>query len=124
MKKTFQNISNDSVVQIKHFLFTSGGLWQEICKLLKNECWETLRDNWENQGRGVFPEFKNNLVWFNEGVECEVLQPGKTWQKGKFRIQITLEFCPDEPEPQPTPELAEIESPLDDLRQKLNEITS
>jgi hypothetical protein len=33
---------------------------------------------------------------FSEGIECEVLSPGKQWRKGK--IQLRLEFCPDEEE--------------------------
>ncbi|MFW6296407.1 MAG: KGK domain-containing protein, partial [Halothece sp.] len=40
---------------------------------------------------------------------------GKGWQKGKFRIRVALEFIPDEPENnQP-------ESPLDDIRQQMNQ---
>jgi len=123
MKNQFQKIPNDAVVQIIHSIFKAGDLWQEISRVLTNECWDSLRDNWKNQGRGILPEFKKNLVWFNEGVECDVLQPGKTWQKGKFRIKITLEFCPDEPEPQATAEITETESPLDDLRRMINQPT-
>ncbi len=57
--------------------------------------------------------------------DCQILQIGaKGWKKGKLKILISispineklnkihLEFCPEEPE---TPE-----SPLDDLRQSLN----
>lgn len=45
--------------------------------------------------------------WAGEGVPCEILQLGaKGWRKGKVRMRIELEFCPDEPE-----------SPLDDIRQ-------
>ncbi|KOR35213.1 MULTISPECIES: KGK domain-containing protein [Planktothricoides] len=33
---------------------------------------------------------------FSEGIDCEVLSPGKQWRKGK--IQLRLEFCPDEEE--------------------------
>lgn len=49
--------------------------------------------------------------WEFEGVKCEVLKPGGNWQKGKVRMKITLEFCPDEPTQPP--------SPLDDLRQQM-----
>ena len=60
--------------------------------------------------------------WFSEGVKCEVLKlDGKGWQKGKVRL--ALEFCPDEPEVEETPEnkgIVEPESPLDDLRQMVN----
>lgn len=51
--------------------------------------------------------------WFAEGIDCEMLKIGtKSWQKGKVKInlQVSLEFCPDEPENQ------QPESPLDDLR--------
>jgi hypothetical protein len=33
---------------------------------------------------------------FSEGIDCEVLSPGKKWRKGK--IQLRLEFCPDDEE--------------------------
>jgi len=46
--------------------------------------------------------------------------------KGKLRIIVSLEFCPDEPEVAETParnkpEIASSESPLDDIRQMMNE---
>ena len=59
-----------------------------------------------------------NEWWFDEGGECEVLRPGpQGWQKGKIRIKVKvdLEFCLDEPE------IAQAESPLDDIRQMLND---
>ncbi len=60
--------------------------------------------------------------WGSEGVECEVLSPGKDWRKGKVRV--TLEFLPDEPETEetlPSDTITEPESPLDDLRQRMNQ---
>ena len=49
--------------------------------------------------------------WFLEGEECEILRAGsKGWQKGKIKINVTLEFVPDEPKDK---------SPLDDVRQEL-----
>ena len=55
---------------------------------------------------------------FDAGGECEVLRPGpQGWQKGKIRIRVKvdLEFCLDEPESD------QAESPLDDIRQMINE---
>jgi hypothetical protein len=66
---------------------------------------------------GAYQE-EHNEWWFSEGGECEVLRPGpQGWQKGKIRIRVKvdLEFCPDEPEG------AQAESPLDDIRQMINE---
>lgn len=60
--------------------------------------------------------------WFIEdGLKCQILQAkGGGWQKG--RIRFRLEFIPDNPEAfidKPTPE-DKPNSPLDDLRAKLN----
>ncbi|MDJ0904188.1 MAG: KGK domain-containing protein [Xenococcus sp. MO_188.B8] len=53
--------------------------------------------------------FSKSACWFNEGEDCEILKASSLgWQKGKIRINVTLEFIPDEPE--------KIESPLDDIR--------
>ncbi len=35
--------------------------------------------------------------WFEEGTDCEILRLGaKNWQKGKVKIRVSLEFCPNE----------------------------
>lgn len=57
----------------------------------------------------------NAKQWFIDGEECEILKAGSTgWQKGKFKLKInlSLEFIPDEPK--------EAISPLDDVRQEIN----
>ena len=62
-----------------------------------------------------------------EGVDCETLKfRANGWQKGKVRIRVSLEFCPDEPEVEETSasnEIAQPESSLDDLRQMINQET-
>ena len=62
------------------------------------------------------------LKWFEEGADVEVLKYGSQgWKKGKLRIKVSLEFCPDEPEAEEIAasnkgEFSEPESPLDDIR--------
>jgi KGK domain len=61
--------------------------------------------------------------WLNSGVACEIMSPSeKGWQKGKLRIKISLEFCPDEITPENEPKnsnhLTE-ESLLDDIRKSI-----
>ncbi len=64
-------------------------------------------------------------VLFGEGIAGQVLKfDSQGWQKGKIRVKITVEFCPDEPEVEETPESNQLEisppeSPLDDLRRQL-----
>lgn len=64
--------------------------------------------------------------WFGEGIDCEILRVGaQGWKKGKIKLKlnVTIEFCPDEPEVEETSENNESEtskpeSPLDDLRRQ------
>jgi hypothetical protein len=49
----------------------------------------------------VFPHSALGL-WLAQGVECQVLRPGGSWQKGKVRL--SLEFIPDEAEQPSSPE--------------------
>ena len=63
-----------------------------------------------NDDENKLYEYQNK--WLGEGVYCEVLQLGaKNWQKGKIKIRVSVEFCPDESK--------ESESSLDDIRQAI-----
>jgi hypothetical protein len=60
--------------------------------------------------------YKPYKKWIDEGLECEVLNLGANpWKKGKVRVKVTVEFCPDKPE------ITEPESPLDDIRREINQ---
>ena len=78
-----------------------------------------------------------DINWESKVIDCEMLKIGsQAWQKGKLRIKasiervakdndpqkqittnVSLEFSPD------TPEITPPESPLDDLRQMINQET-
>ena len=64
--------------------------------------------------------------WLGEGIDCEVLKfDSNTWQKGKVRVRVSLEFCPDEPELEQITqsndlEINQTESPLDDIRRMMS----
>ena len=83
-----------------------------------------------NQGIDIssasFPN-SDYAKWFNEGIDCEILNLGsKTWKKGKIKIKISIEFyteAQEDEQPNNTnqPEITPPESPLDDLRQLLNQ---
>lgn len=73
----------------------------------------------------VSEPIRNKL--FGEGIECYALKyKADGWESGKFRVKLTVEFCPDEPEIEETPapntaEASEPESPLDEIRQMIKE---
>lgn len=61
-------------------------------------------------------------IWKNDGVECEVLQQGGEWASGRAYIRAVIDFVPDEEIPEvESVEIKQLmESPLDDLRDKLD----
>lgn len=94
-----------------------------------------VKEAWRIQG---LPALRNKLSgrggisgtddqWCALGVSCEILKPGNTsWKKGKIKINISLEFCPDEPEVEEITQNNDLEhnqasSPLDDIRQMMNQ---
>lgn len=76
----------------------------KVGELLQNIKYKILNldaNSWDNE------YYEPRKKWLEEGLECEILKLGSgKWQKGKVRVNITVEFCPDE-----------IESPLDGIRQ-------
>lgn len=62
----------------------------------------------------------SSLEWFEDGVNCEVLRlGGKSWQKGKLKITINVEFCPEQLVIEETVNQIEIDqsTPLVDIKQ-------
>jgi hypothetical protein len=103
----FEELSKKDVVSIENFDENAVDvISQQMLKV------EQFQDNVIDNLLGN-EEDKIRKKWQNEGVECEVLKPGGNWQKGKVRMKITLEFCPDEPIQPP--------SPLDDIRKQMKE---
>lgn len=134
---------NDDVLSFYHpeQTFKLGNFKEKI----KNQFNTKLRDYSANEGIGFISVDSRHIYsmavnWESITIDCELLRLGaKNWQKGKVRIQVglerssnehyspsqqqvtlhhvSLEFCPDEIEnPQS-------ESPLDDLRQMINQET-
>ncbi len=112
-------------------LLSDHRLGEEFTKLLKDKNLNihlgsnvSISSNGRVQKIDIYPH-----QWFTDGIDCEVLKLGaKSWQKGKVKIKlkVSLEFCPDEPDIEETlgnnqPEINQTESPLDDIRQMINE---
>ena len=89
--------------------------WVSIRKI-KHIIYESFRTHGIDSVTKRVSDFSilNNIkVWFYQGEECEILRAGSSgWQKGKIKINVTLEFIPDE--------LEENVSPLDNVRQEIN----
>ncbi len=129
-----QNYENDDVVSFNSRIFKVGNIVQVIKSAFGHPLETALNQQLKSQNVEIQTEFYalevengRNKKWFGEGIDCEILKIGaKGWQKGKLRIRVTVEFCPDEPEIPETPvsnspEINKSESPLDDIRQMMNQ---
>jgi len=69
----------------------------KLSKLIEGIKDKLVRDS----SRNLYEEEKETRKkqWIDDGVEVEVLKVGSLgWQKGKLKVKVTVEFCPDEPE--------------------------
>ena len=109
-----QNCHDDDVIQVPNAIYKMDRLKNAMKFAFRNEDKIPYVLFHALQEKGVRIENISQLL--DDGLYSEILKIGaKGWQKGKLRIKITIEFCPDQSE------IAQPESPLDDLRQMLNQ---
>jgi hypothetical protein len=113
------SFSSDSMCKLVDFKrkigdFFISDLPNKLVEYLENIGIKSVR--MYERGIKLGSSYPKNSKWLTEGKECEILKVGSNgWKKGKIRLKITLEFIPDEPE------IKQIESPLDDIRQTMNQ---
>ncbi len=102
-------------------LFFKYKLGEQLTNSLSSNLHLDVRNVVERSGRYVRCFYDK---WFDDGVDCEILKLGAAgWQKGKIKIKlnVSLEFCPDELEVEKNQTsneqgISELKSPLDDIR--------
>ena len=78
-----------------------------------------LPKQFEQCNLGTPPTYK--VDWNKSGVEAEFLEPKSgDWKKGKVRMRVILEFCPDEPEETKDNNSSDNSNSLDDIRQTIS----
>lgn len=82
---------------IAHPMFTAGELMAEITKRFLN---------------GLSAEDRKTLL--EEGLSCQILRPGKSWQAGKVRVRVLLEVSSD------SPENGRLDAPRYEMQQSVN----
>ncbi|BAY37787.1 hypothetical protein NIES2111_21280 [Nostoc sp. NIES-2111] len=121
----FKDEDKDGVIVFQHSMFKLSHFIAAIKLAFQSKGLDELAVLLNN--RGGVPVWKDNKpLWFSQGIKSEILRlNGQGWQKGKIRIKVTLEFCPDESESKETLTTStEPDSPLDDLRRMINEEAS
>lgn len=107
-----EQCSENDALEFQSGAYRVGKIVDKIKQSFINDLVQQLGSSLQNKGISLQP-FNADL--YKNGIDCEILKVGaKGWQKGKVRLKVTLEFCPDEPEENIA------ESPLDDIRQTMS----
>ncbi|MBE9044619.1 hypothetical protein IQ255_09415 [Pleurocapsales cyanobacterium LEGE 10410] len=78
----------------------------------------SLSEQLKQTGLGNPPGYGG--TW-TKGIKAEILEPKSVeWKKGKIRMRVILEFCPDEPEEMKSDIAQQNGSSLDDIRQTIS----
>jgi hypothetical protein len=100
MKEKFEPLSDGNIaVSLPNNMFKLQELEAYTIEAFQQEGLKHVESQMKSKGRGQFPldhpEF-GRKAWFSNGWECEILTPtGSFWQKGKLRMKVTYEFCPE-----------------------------
>ncbi|MEG4071954.1 KGK domain-containing protein [Microcoleus sp. Pol14C2] len=132
-KFDLHNCGNDDALSFGNAMLKVGKLKETVNQVLpENGLGQTLIQLLSQKQLNIDVGSKTHRYvayenWFGKGIDCEILRVGaQGWKKGKIKLKlnVTIEFCPDEPEVEETPEnneseTSQPESPLDDLRRQL-----
>jgi hypothetical protein len=115
MSKNYYQLNENNAQDIISLAKTCGDAFLKypmfkLANLIEHLKWKMTKANTSHY---ILDEAK---VWFEEGVDCELLHLGdRQWKKGKLKIKTILEFYPEEPE------IENNVSELDDIRQEIGQ---
>ena len=115
------------VISSSSCLLKTGDFISIATEAFRNKCFETVQNNFVSQSKGSvsFRSNKEWSSWIEEGIDCKILgATTKGWKKGKVRIRVILEFCPEGSEEDWDNEganTAQPKLPLDDIRKTITE---
>jgi KGK domain len=116
MTKNIPDFNSEDVISFGNFTIKCKDLQRVIESISENEHFAQIFHS-QLKNKSVNISDKVQGKW-GQGIECETLRPGDpAWRNGKIKLCLSLEFTPDEPEE----EMESIESPLDEIRQMLDD---
>ncbi|GET42163.1 KGK domain-containing protein [Microseira wollei] len=128
-KYNFHDCNDDDVLSFGDAIFKIGKFRQALNQSLNNDLGNQITHQLSSKGVKIPDsilyspgEKEPHVKWFDKGRDCEILNLGaKKWKKGRVKIKISVEFYVEEETDSSNTEVSESESPLDDLRQMLNQ---
>ena len=106
------SFNNGTAFKVSNFM-------EQLNSFFRNLVLNGLSEKLKQIDLGNTPNHKSSFLNIH-GVEGEILEPQSgEWKKGKVRMRVILEFCPDEPEEIKDDNLHQNGNSLDDIRQTL-----
>lgn len=105
-------LKNDDVINNQGNLFEI----KTVINAINTAFDETVPSSFHNHCARNKANFTVNSAsdWFENGVECKILQAGSNgWKSGRIKVNVTVEFIPDEP--------VKVDSPLDEIRREMQQ---
>ncbi|MTJ07387.1 KGK domain-containing protein [Anabaena sp. UHCC 0204] len=114
--------NEDDVIECGDWTYKVSKLRREFEKMGDNSGFmHDLSNALQNQEINFVPDSDIASASFTKGIDGKMLIVGSnSWKKGRVKLKLSVEFYVEEE----NTEIQEPESPLDDLRRKINEATS
>lgn len=117
----FQKIEHEQSNAVVSFdngtAFKISQLMEKLNSFLVQSVLYKLSERLSQAGLGTPPNYQAN---WNKSIDAEILEPqSRVWRKGKVRMRVILEFCPDEPEVIEKDANQQNGNSLDDIRQTI-----
>lgn len=118
----FQHLEHENSNTVVSFengtTFKISKLMEKLNNFFKQSVLDKLSEKLNQVVLGTPPNYKGE--WSNS-VDAEILEPQSgEWKKGKVRMRVILEFCPDEPEVIKDNNLHQNHNSLDDIRETIS----
>ncbi|BAU66460.1 hypothetical protein STA3757_38650 [Stanieria sp. NIES-3757] len=137
LNKFLEQCNDNDVLAVENKLFKIGHVINAIRTAFLTKVPDTLYECLKNSNVDIQPMRgfryhsrqtgdsyrQDNTLWFTEGIDAEILEPNfNSWKKGKIRMRVVLEFCPDEPEEKENINNHKIDNnSLDDIRSTISQ---
>ncbi|MBW4466196.1 MAG: hypothetical protein KME07_12270 [Pegethrix bostrychoides GSE-TBD4-15B] len=104
MEEKFERLKHETehqgvVLSLEPATFKVKDFISRVRAVVKGQLLNRIIEDLKSHQQGILDHHHHAALLQDEGIPCEILCPGKPdWQKGKVRIAVYLEFCPDAPE--------------------------
>ena len=105
-----QGLAENDVVDFNGNIYRIQKMINALSERVRTQLGYSLKNQLSSQGIKI-NQLESSFI---SGMDCQVLRVDRpNWQKGKFKLNISMEFIPEVPEP-------ENKSELDAVRETIN----